>query len=71
VRRRGIPNFALLAHAARYALQRFIGQLVGRGTILAVEILHQPVSNLEISLAAGVVSLIQPVQEPAKRVMLP
>lgn len=56
----------LFVKPARHAVQCFIGQIIRRGTILAVEIRDQTAPNLEVRLPARVRPFAEPIQQPAE-----
>jgi len=61
VGRRRVGDRAFLSEAPRNPVQRFICEIFGVKAVLAIEVENQPPPHFQISLAAGVYSLVKPV----------
>jgi hypothetical protein len=60
---RGTYDFALFLELACNPIQRFVGQVIGRGAAPPIEVTRQPTAHFKISLAIGVNTFVQPIQE--------
>src|ERR1041385_5247457 len=68
LRRHSVTNLAFLRQPACDSGQRFIGQFVGGGTVLPLEIQNQPAADFEVPLSARINAIVQPIQELMKSV---
>src|SRR5258708_1443276 len=61
---------AFLFQTAGNAVKGFVGEVVGCGAVLAIEVENQAAANLHIPLAAGIRTVVQPIQRRPRTLLL-
>jgi len=67
VRWSGVFDVSLFFQTARDPVQRFIGQLIGRQAVAAIEVGRQPAAHLHVLFTTRVRTRIKPIQQLAER----